>query len=88
MALNLRRLEHGPPESKADSLERATDCGRDGRGKWLAGSEAWEPHAFAYPPVIRLAEVGPFRAAPEFLLRRQVSDDIAAGPRGGVIARV
>jgi hypothetical protein len=50
--------------------------------------KAWEPHAFAYPPVIRLAEVGPFRAAPEFLLRRQVSDDIAAGPRGGVIARV
>src|SRR5262245_53898543 len=33
--------------------------------------------AFEHPPVIHLAGVGPFPAAPEFLLRRQESDHIA-----------
>jgi hypothetical protein len=41
------------------------------------GAKAREPPAFAYPPVIRFAEISPFRAALEFLLRRQVSDDSA-----------
>src|SRR5262245_30018740 len=40
-------------------------------------AKARELHALANPPVICLAEVGSSRAAPEFLLRRQESDDIA-----------
>jgi hypothetical protein len=48
---------------------------KEADGSWVA--KAWVPPAFAYPPVIRFAEVGPPSAAPEFLLRGQISDDIA-----------
>jgi hypothetical protein len=42
----------------------------------LRGMKPRELPACAYAPVIRLAEVSPFRATPEFLLRRQECDHI------------
>ena len=73
---NAREAGSGPEADMLVGDATAALLTLEGANSWRV-VKAREPSAFANPPVIRLAKIGPSRAAPKFLLRRQVCDDIA-----------